>query len=110
MLSSEQKILGTISHLGIFFGVPILAPLLIFLLSDDDYIKLISKEALVFQGVMLISILISSILSVILIGIVFLVILGPLSVIAPIVATVKLWNDKDFSYPITGKWLRRHHY
>lgn len=108
MLSSEQKILCTISHLGILCGVPILAPLIILLLADDEYVKLQSKEALVFQGVMVLVGIIGGILTLILIGFAVLAIVGPLSIIAPIVAVVKLWNDKDFSYPITGSWARKH--
>ncbi|TDX48448.1 DUF4870 domain-containing protein [Orenia marismortui] len=106
MFTSEQKILATIAHLGTLFGAPILAPLLIFLLSEDSFVKLQAKEALVFQGAMVILSVISIPLMFILIGFVLLSVVGALSVIAAIVATVKVWNDKDFSYPITGSWTR----
>jgi len=107
MLTSDQKILATIAHIGILFGAPILAPLLIFFLSEDSFVKVQAKEALYFQGAMVVATVISAVLTFVLIGFAFLAVIGPLSIIAAIVAVVKVWNDYDFSYPITGKWARR---
>jgi hypothetical protein len=107
MLNSEQKILGLISHLGIFLGFPVLAPLLIFLLSNDNIIKNQAKEALVFQIGLIIAGAVGSLLVLVLIGIPILIIIGIIGILFPIVAAVKFYQDGYYSYPITGNFLKK---
>ena len=42
MLTTEQKLLCALSHLGIFIGIPIVAPIVVMLFSNDwiGYTKL----------------------------------------------------------------------
>ncbi|WP_027339599.1 DUF4870 domain-containing protein [Halonatronum saccharophilum] len=107
MLTSEEKLLSTIAHLGILFGAPIMAPLLIYLLSNNSFIKMQAKEAMFFHGGMILAGIIGGILTFVLIGFLILPVVGLLTLIAPIVATVKVWGDEDYSYPITGQWARK---
>lgn len=106
MLNSEQKILGLIAHLGIFLGLPVLAPLLVFLLSRDSIVKNQAKEALVFQIALIVLGFIASILIIILIGIPILIVLGVIAVIFPIVAAVEFYQKGYYSYPVTGKLFK----
>ena len=106
MLSSEQKILAIVSHLGIFLGFPILAPLLVFLLSNDLIVKNQAKEALVFQIGLIIIGFIGSLSVILLIGIPILIILGIITVVFPIIASVKFCQEGYYSYPITGSFLK----
>ncbi len=110
MLNNEQKLLCGIAHLGWVVGFPILIPLLILLLYKDDFVNLQAKEALVFQIALTIFITISAILSILLIGIPFLLILIVVSFILPVTAVVKICKGFDYSYPITGKFVREHLY
>lgn|SRR5690554_6081425 len=107
MLSSEQKILGLISHLGIFLGFPILAPLLVLLLSNDYIVKNQAKEALVFQIGLIIAGSIGGLLVIILIGIPILFIIGIIGVVFPIVAAIKFYQEGHYSYPITGSFIKK---
>ncbi len=107
MLTSEQKILGLISHLGIFFGFPILAPLLVFLLTNDGIIKDQAKEALAFQIGLAIAGAIGGILSFLIIGIPILIITGIMGIIFPIIAAIKFFTEGYYSYPITGEFIKK---
>ncbi|MCR1897776.1 DUF4870 domain-containing protein [Irregularibacter muris] len=107
MLTSEQKILALISHLGIFVGFPILAPLLILLLSQDDIIKIQAKEALVFQLGLVILTFIGKIFIILLIGIPILIFVGIITVVCPIVAAVSFIKNGYYSYPITGELAKK---
>lgn len=106
MLNSEQKILGLVAHLGIFLGLPVLAPLLVFLLSKDSIVKNQAKEALVFQIALIVLGFIASILIIILIGIPMLIALSVIAVIFPIRAAVEFYRNGYYSYPITGKFSK----
>lgn len=105
MLTTEQKLLSIASHLGWLVGFPVLIPLVILLLSKDDYIKYQSKEALSFQLGVVIAGLVFGLLSIVLIGIPFLIVLAFAGIILPFVATVKVINEQPYSYPITGKHI-----
>lgn len=107
MLNSEQKILGLLSHLGIFLGFPILAPLLIFLLSNDHIVKNQAKEALAFQIGLIIAGLVGGLLVFVLIGIPILIILSIVGVLFPIIAAIKFYQEGYYTYPITGNFLNK---
>lgn len=107
MVSTEQKLLCGVAHLGWVVGFPILAPLIIMLLAGDKFVKDQAKEALIFQIALVVFGGIFAILSVLLIGIPFLLVLGILALILPIVAVIKVCDGKDYSYPITGSLARK---
>ncbi len=106
MLTTEQKIFCGICHLGIFVGLPIIAPLVVLLLSNDQFVKQQAKEALGFQTGMIVIGAIGGILAFVLIGIPILIAVGLATVILPIIATINIADSKDYSYPITGNFVR----
>lgn len=107
MLSTEQKLLCALAHLGIFIGLPILAPIIALLVSNDDFVKMQAKEALGFQIMMAVASIISAILVFLLIGIPLLIAIGLATVVFPIVAIVKVVDGVDYSYPISGLIVRK---
>lgn len=106
MLTTEQKVFCGISHLGTFVGLPILAPLVVLLLSNDLFVKQQAKEALAFQIGMIVMAAVGGVLAFVLIGIPILIAVALATVILPIVATIKIADSEDYSYPITGNFVR----
>ena len=106
MLSTEQKLLCGVAHLGWIVGLPVLAPLIIMLLAGDKFVKDQAKEALVFQIGLVILAAIFGILSILLIGIPLLIVLGIAALILPIMAVIKICDGEDYSYPVTGSFAR----
>jgi len=106
MLSTEQKLLCGVAHLGWVVGDPILAPLIIMLLAGDSFVRTQAKEALAFQIGVIILGAIFGILSILLIGIPLLIALALGTLILPIIAIVRVCDGVDYSYPVTGKFIR----
>jgi len=107
MLTTEQKLLCAVSHLGTFVGFPIIAPLIILLVSNDSFVKQQAKEALGFQIFLVLGGVISAILMIILIGIPLALAVAAIGIIFPIIAIVKVVDGVDYSYPITGGIIRK---
>ena len=104
----EDKWSKVIVHASTFFSafyISMLVPILFFILSKDEHVKRLSIQALLFQLVMSILITISASLSVILIGIPFLIVFVLMTVIVPIIGIVKALNDTHWDYPIVGRWV-----
>ncbi|MBB6214081.1 hypothetical protein HNQ80_000150 [Anaerosolibacter carboniphilus] len=107
MMTTEQKLLCAIAHLGWVVALPILAPLVILILTNDTFVKNQAKEALIFQiGVGILTV-VFGILSILLIGIPLLLILLVGALIFPIIAVVKSCDGVDYSYPVTGSVARK---
>lgn len=106
MLSTEQKLLAALCHGGVFLAAPILIPIVIMLISTDEYVKTQAKEALMFQILLILGALISGLLVILVVGIIGLIAIGIATVIMPIVAIVNVLSGNDYSYPISGKWAR----
>lgn len=100
----ENKWIKVILHASAFF-LPVLVPLLFLLLVQDEKVKSLSIQALLFQFVMWVLIGISTVLSFVLIGIPFLIIFGLMTIIVPIIGIVKALQDEDWNYPIVGRWV-----
>ncbi|MFT9496688.1 DUF4870 domain-containing protein [Anaerosolibacter sp.] len=107
MMTTEQKLLCAIAHLGWMVALPILAPLVILVLTNDSFVKNQSKEALIFQIGVAILTVVFGILSVLLIGIPLLLVLLVGALIFPIIAVVKSCDGVDYSYPVTGSIARK---
>ena len=104
----EDKWSKVIVHASTFFSafyISMIVPILFFILSKDEHVKRLSIQALLFQLVMSILITISASLSVILIGIPFLIVFVLMTVIVPIIGIVKALNDTYWNYPIVGRWV-----
>ena len=100
----ESKWSKVIIHASAFFA-PFLVPILFFLISSDDEVKRISIQALLFQVVFGILIAIAGVLSFILIGLPFLFVFLAIFWIAPIIGIVKAISDRNWDYPIVGRWV-----
>lgn len=100
----ETKWSKVIIHSSAFY-LPVLVPVIFFLISQDEEIKRLSIQALLFQFVMWVLVGISIVLSFIIIGIPFLIIFGLMGIIVPIIGIVKALGDEDWQYPIVGRWV-----
>lgn len=100
----ESKWAKVILHASAFFA-PVLVPLLLFLLSNEEEVKRLSIQALLFQFVMWVLVVISTIFSIVLIGIPFLIVFSLMLLIVPIIGIVKALNDTPWNYPIVGRWV-----
>lgn len=107
MLTTEQKLLCGVAHLGWIVGLPILAPLVVMLLAGNEFVKSQAKEALVFQIGLIVLGGVFGILSILLIGIPFLIVIAIAALIFPIIAVIKVCDGIDYSYPITGGVARK---
>lgn len=107
MLTTEQKLLCALAHLGVFVGIPIIAPIIALLVSNDTFVKMQAKEALGFQIMMAAASVISGILIVVLIGIPLLIAVGISTVVFPIIAIIRVVDGVDYSYPISGSIVRK---
>ncbi|WP_409367338.1 DUF4870 domain-containing protein [Lysinibacillus sp. 38-6] len=100
----DTKWSKVIIHASAFFA-PFLVPILFFLISSDEEVKSISVQALLFQIVMGILIVIAGIFSLLLIGLPFLLIFIAMVYIVPIIGIVKAFSDIPWRYPIVGRWV-----
>ena len=100
----ESKWSKVIIHASAFFA-PFLVPILFFLISSDDEVKRVSIQALLFQLVMGILITIAAVLSVLLVGLPFLLVFLAIFWIAPVIGIFKALGDTPWNYPIVGRWV-----
>lgn len=100
----DHKWAKVIVHASAFFA-PVLVPILFWLLSSEEEIKRLSIQALLFQGVMWLLIVISIVLSFLLIGLPFLIIFGIMTFVVPIIGIVKALIGENWDYPIVGRWV-----
>ena len=100
----EKTGLKVLVHTSAFY-FPYLVPVLIFLLVDDQKIKQLSIQAVLFQLIMGALIFVSALLSVILIGIPFVIGFGIMWFVVPIIGIVKALKNEDYDYPIVGRWI-----
>ncbi|RKD34627.1 DUF4870 domain-containing protein [Thermohalobacter berrensis] len=108
MYTTEQKLLSAIAHLGTFVGIPILAPIIILIVSKDLFVKQQAKEALCFQITLFLGSAIGALLTFILIGIPILLVVVIAGLILPIVAVVKIVEGECYSYPFTGRFVSKY--
>jgi len=102
------------AHLSSFLGytcIPlanIIAPLIIWQVKKDDmpFASDQGKECLNFQISMLIYVIISAILTLILIGFAFLVILYVMNIILTIIAAIKANEGVTYRYPLTMRFIK----
>ncbi|AOV07147.1 MULTISPECIES: DUF4870 domain-containing protein [Sporosarcina] len=101
----ENKGMKVLVHASAFFA-PYLVPIIIFLISEDETVKKVSIQAVLFQLVIGVLITLSIIFSFLLIGIPFLIGFGIMWLVVPIIGIVKALNDEDYNYPIVGRWYQ----
>ncbi|GEK35475.1 DUF4870 domain-containing protein [Kurthia sibirica] len=100
----DNKWIKVILHASPLFA-PFLVPILFFLLIQDDEVKSLSIQALLFQIVMAVLLGISGILVFVLIGIPMLIVFGLMTLIVPIIGIVKALKGEKWQYPIVGRWV-----
>lgn len=106
MLTTEQKILCAVSHLGIFLGIPIIAPLIVMVVSEDEFVKEQAKQALVFQVGLALMGIIGALTFIFIVGIFIAIAAVVMGLVFPIIATIRNMDGISYSYPITGGLLR----
>ena len=108
-LTKEERNWGMLAHLLALAGyiiVPlgnVVAPLIVYLVKKDEspFVADQSRESLNFQISMSIYMLISSVLIIVLIGILLLPAAWVVGVILTIIASVKAANGEAYRYPLT---------
>lgn len=114
--STENKILALVAHLGFLTGVGfIIAPLLIWLLKKDSpFVAHHAKQALIWQGAtavvgavyctggFVLSFFTGGLAAILLVP--FSLALGLLMMVPAVIAAVKVFENKEYLYPLTGGW------
>lgn len=102
---SKSNTLAILTHiLGLFTSF--LGPLIIFLASEEKYVKKHSKNALNWQLSLIIYFIGAAILTVILIGFVLMAALGVINLVFCIIAAVRASEKKFWEYPLTIKFFK----
>ncbi len=96
----SENTLGILAHLlGLFTGF--IGPLIMFFAAEEKEAKKHSKLALNWQFSLLIYSFVSVILMIIIVGIIFLFVLGILNIVFCVIATVKASEGKYWKYPLS---------
>lgn len=103
---SDERFLGCISHLAGLLGW-IIGPLLIYLVSDDEYVKKNAGESFSWQLNVTIYMIISAVLSLLGFGIIILGILTVVNIWLCLVASLKTMAGKEWEYPLSKNYLKR---
>lgn len=106
-LDSAQKLLAILCHGSVLVGFPILAPLIIYLVTRDDQptVAAHAAETLNFHLSYCLWGIVCALLAIILIGIPLAVALGIASFVLAIIGIVKAANDELFRYPLTVRFV-----
>ena len=100
--SSNDRLLAILCHLSGFIGVPLIFPLIIYLVMKEDstFVKDHAREALNFHLSFFFYTLLCVPLTMILIGVPMLIGLGVFSAIMSILAAVKVSDGGSYRYPL----------
>ncbi len=105
----EKIGLKVLVHASAFFA-PFFVPVIVFfvamLVTDDQELKKLSIQALLFQLVMGALIFASTLLTAVLIGFPLLLLFGAIGIIVPIMAIIKALKNEPYDYPIVGSWYQ----
>ncbi|MGF1489013.1 MAG: DUF4870 domain-containing protein [Prochloraceae cyanobacterium] len=110
MNEDKRKIFSILAHASIFFSSTLVAffiPVAIMALTEDEIVQRNAKEALNFHINLYVFGIIFAVLSLIAIGIPFLIGLGIVSLIFPIIAIVQSASnpDKAYRYPLVFRFF-----
>ncbi len=103
--NTDRKTLAVLSHILTFVG-GFVAPLVIMLISEDEYVKKHAKRSLNWQISSAIYLVISFVLMLILVGFIFIGILAILDLVFVIIASVKASKNELWDYPLSIKFLK----
>jgi uncharacterized Tic20 family protein len=104
--TNEKSIAALVHASGILFSFVV--PLVVWLVKKDDspYLGRQSAEALNFQITMLIGWVVSSVLTVILIGFLLYLVVLVVNVVFCIIAAVKTSNGEEYRYPLAIRLIK----
>lgn len=95
----EKTGTNVLTHASAFFA-PYLVPIIVFFVTDDDLVKRVALQAILFQIMIGVLITISVFFSFILIGIPFLIGFGIMWLVVPIIGIIKALQGHHYEYPI----------
>jgi uncharacterized Tic20 family protein len=106
MQPDDERLWATLAHLSAFLGfvgIPVIGPLVIFLIfgNRSQYVRHHSAEALNFNITMLGAAIVSGLLILVVIGLVLLPIIALIWFILTIVATIAANRGEWYRYPLT---------
>jgi len=98
--------LAALAHASSLFA-PFMGPLLILIIADDGdtLVEENAKSSLNFEIVFFIAVLISLVLTVVLIGILFLLVLIPGGFVIRIIGTLRASEGEIYHYPLTSNLI-----
>lgn len=112
MSQQDEKTWATLVHLAPFVaavvGIPFLGPLIVFLVFKDrgPFVRFHAAQALNFQIIITIALWVFGLLSIVLIGIPFLIATGIAWVVFSIIAAIKANNGEWYRYPMTPELVK----
>ena len=111
MRPDDERLWATLAHLSAFLGfvgIPVIGPLVIFLIfgNRSQYVRHHSAEALNFNITMLGAIIVSGLLILVLIGLILLPIIALTWFILTIVATIAANRGEWYRYPLTIRLVK----
>jgi uncharacterized Tic20 family protein len=94
--------------LASFVGLPFLGPLVIYLVFRDrgPFVRHHAAQALNFQIIVMIALVVFGLLSLALVGIPFFIATGVAAIVFQIIAAVEANNGKWYRYPLTPDWVK----
>lgn len=104
---SEDTLLAVAGHLSWVVGLPILVPLVIFLLrGEQPFVREHAAEALNFHITTTVYAALGVLLLFVLVGFVLLPLLGVFFVVCSVLASVAAGNGRRYRYPLTLHLIR----
>lgn len=100
----DTKWIKVLIHSSTWFA-PVLVPILIYLVANDQELKKLSLQALIFHLSMVVLLAISTFLIIVLIGYLFIFVFTIISIIIPIMGIVSALQDRTFNYPVIGQFI-----
>lgn len=105
--TSDERTMAILSHILclLFWLFP---PLIIYLVKKDEsqYVAAHAKESLNFQITVMIAVIISIVLIVVLVGILLVWLVGIVSTVLVIIATIKASENKLYRYPFSIRLIK----
>ncbi len=99
---TEDAALGVAAHLSWVVGLPILVPLVIYLVKQGDpFVRRHSAEALNFHITCAVYFAVSAVLLLVLIGFVLLPLVGIFFLVCTVLAAVAAGQGRTYRYPLT---------
>ncbi len=106
-VSTEATVLALASHLSWVVGLPVVVPLVVWLIRQDDpWVRGHAAEALNFHLTTAVYAVVGVVLALVLIGFLLLALLGAFFLVASLLAAVAAAQGRPYRYPLTVHLLR----